>query len=39
MLVDNPTGNFQFLKGIGPFSSGWTCAACTKKSSYRGNKN
>jgi hypothetical protein len=22
MLVDNPTGNFQFLKGIGPFSSG-----------------
>ena len=22
MLIDNPTGNFQFLKGIGPFSSG-----------------
>ena len=22
MLVDNPAGNFQFLKGIGPFSSG-----------------
>jgi hypothetical protein len=22
MLTDNPTGNFQFLKGIGPFSSG-----------------
>ncbi|HJY80540.1 MAG TPA: RidA family protein, partial [Candidatus Binatia bacterium] len=22
MLVDNPPGNFQFLKGIGPFSSG-----------------
>ena len=22
MRIDNPTGNFQFLKGIGPFSSG-----------------
>ena len=22
MLVDNPAGNFRFLKGIGPFSSG-----------------
>jgi len=22
MLIDNPTGNFKFLKGFGPFSSG-----------------
>ena len=22
MLIDNPSGNYKFLKGIGPYSSG-----------------